>query len=357
MENRYRLFRRGNGVYYALEASNLRQMSLRTRSHAEATRLIAAKNQASDVPQLNRAMAKVYASAASPELMERTWQEVMDAYARKSVVTTRRRVERAFRSEPFRVLSRLKINETDAAAFWAVLNHKKAGNAANHFLRRLQNFAWGMRWLFEPVIPNPLWPKVKKKKTTALSIEEHARIIASEQNLEHRLYYEMLWETGGSQSDIANLHWNRVDLRGKVISFYRDKLNEREEEGQICGLSVLVIGPRIRAILNQCPQTGYLFPVLQQWKSEHRTTEFARRCRIAGVKDRQLKGYRYAWAQRAQVAGMPQREAMNHLGHKSKAIHAAYAGDAKTVTLPLEHYEAEMQRKIVEFRGTEATGT
>src|ERR1700693_6624191 len=105
MENRYRLFRRGNGVYYALEASNLRQMSLRTRSHAEATRLIAAKNQASDVPQLNRAMAKVYASAASPELMERTWQEVMDAYAQKSVVTTRRRVERAFRSEPFRALS------------------------------------------------------------------------------------------------------------------------------------------------------------------------------------------------------------------------------------------------------------
>jgi hypothetical protein len=54
---------------------------------------------------------------------------------------------------------------------------------------------------------------------------------------------------------------------------------------------------------------------------------------------------------------MPQREAMNHLGHKSKAIHAAYAGDTKTVTLPLEHYEAQMQRKIVEFRDTEATGT
>lgn len=89
MQNRYRLFRRGNGVYYALEPASQRQTSLHTRSHAEATRLIAAKNQASDIPQLNRAMAKVYASAASPELMERTWQEVMDAYARKSVVTAR----------------------------------------------------------------------------------------------------------------------------------------------------------------------------------------------------------------------------------------------------------------------------
>jgi len=214
-----------------------------------------------------------------------------------------------------------------------------------------------MRWLFEPVIPTPLWPKVKKKKTIAISAAEHARIIASEQNPEHRLYSEMLWETGGSQSDIANLTWERVDLKRGAISFYRDKLNEREEEGQICGLSVLVIGSRLRAILNQCPPSGYLFPTLRMWHSGHRTTEFARRCRIVGLKNRQLKGYRYAWAQRAQAAGMPQREAMNHLGHKSKAIHQAYAGDAHAVTLPLEHYEAEMQRKIVKFQQNEATGT
>jgi integrase len=305
MTNRYSLFKRSNGVYYALELASQRQTSLRTRSHAEATRLIAAKNQASDTPQLNRAMAKVYASAASPELMERTWQEVMDAYAQKSVVTTRPRVERAFRSKPFLLLARMKVNETDAAAFWAVLNHRKAGNAANHFLRRLQNFAWGMRWLFEPVIPNPIWPKITKKRTVAISLEEHRLIVASEQNREHRLYYEMLWETGGSQSDIANLTWDRIDPPRKTISFYRDKLNEREEQGQVCGLSVLVIGPRLRAILEQCPQSGYLFPVLRTWSAAHRTTEFARRCRIAGLKDRQMKGYRYAWAQRAQAAGKP----------------------------------------------------
>ena len=35
MKNRYRLFRRGNGVYYALEPASQRQTSLRTRSHAE----------------------------------------------------------------------------------------------------------------------------------------------------------------------------------------------------------------------------------------------------------------------------------------------------------------------------------
>jgi integrase len=344
--SRYSLFTRGNSVCYALDRQTRKQKSLRTTNPAEGARLIAALNQTADTPQLNRAMAKVYASAASPELMERTWQTVIDAYALKSVPTTRKRVERAFRSQPFRVLSKLKVNETDAAAFWAVLNHAKAGNSTNHFLRRLQNFANGMRWLFEPVIPNPLWPRIKKTPTVAITAEEHTRIIASEQNPEHRRYYQMLWETGASQSDVANLTWDEVDLDDQVISFYRAKLDEREEEGQVCGLTKLVIGPRIAAILREGPQSGLLFPTLKCWGANHRTGEFARRCRIAGVKARQLKGYRFGWAQRARAAGMPEREAMNHLGHKSKAVHAAYARDAKVVTLPLEHYEEVMRLKI-----------
>jgi hypothetical protein len=55
---------------------------------------------------------------------------------------------------------------------------------------------------------------------------------------------------------------------------------------------------------------------------------------------------------------MPEREAMNHLGHKSKAIHAAYGQRASITTLPLEYYEAQKAKKIVLFtegqRGLEA---
>jgi hypothetical protein len=64
--------------------------------------------------------------------------------------------------------------------FFAVLNHKRAGNSTNHYLRRVQNFAFAMRWLFEPVIPNPEWPNIKKKQTMAISAEDHVKIIASE---------------------------------------------------------------------------------------------------------------------------------------------------------------------------------
>ena len=46
---------------------------------------------------------------------------------------------------------------------------------------------------------------------------------------------------------------------------------------------------------------------------------------------------------------MPEREAMNHLGHESRAIHAAYAGGVTVATLPLEFYEAEKLKNVVLF--------
>jgi len=46
---------------------------------------------------------------------------------------------------------------------------------------------------------------------------------------------------------------------------------------------------------------------------------------------------------------MPEREAMNHLGHKSRAIHAAYAGGAQAAVLPLEYYEAKKEEKVIQF--------
>jgi hypothetical protein len=50
---------------------------------------------------------------------------------------------------------------------------------------------------------------------------------------------------------------------------------------------------------------------------------------------------------------MPEREAMAHLGHKSKAVHRAYAKSASRVTLPLEYYEELAAKKMLEFRAPE----
>ena len=46
---------------------------------------------------------------------------------------------------------------------------------------------------------------------------------------------------------------------------------------------------------------------------------------------------------------MPMREAMEWVGHTSQAVHRAYAKNARTVCMPLEYYEEEQRRKIIQF--------
>jgi integrase len=58
-----------------------------------------------------------------------------------------------------------------------------------------------------------------------------------------------------------------------------------------------------------------------------------------------MHSYRYGWAERAQVAGYPERFAQKALGHNSKAVHRAYARRAQVTLPPLEEYEA----KIIPF--------
>ncbi len=168
--------------------------------------------------------------------------------------------------------------------------------------------------------------------------------MAKETNLERRLYYALLWETGGSQSDISQLTWKRVDRENGFIHFERQKL-----EGKHGGETSMKIGPRIQSILDQLPQMGDFFPRLKREKPSHRSTEFKRRCKTLKIESRTLHSYRYAWAQRARTAGMPERDAMNHLGHKSRAVHAAYGVGANIMVLPLEFYETEKANKIVRF--------
>lgn len=57
-----------------------------------------------------------------------------------------------------------------------------------------------------------------------------------------------------------------------------------------------------------------------------------------------MHSYRYAWAERAKVAGYPERFAQLALGHNSKAVHRAYAKRAQVTLPPLEDYERNMAR-------------
>src|ERR1044072_5870900 len=95
-------------------------------------------------------------------------------------------------------------------------------------------------------------------------------------------------------------------------------------------------GNRLGAVLKTLPSTGDLFPNIKTTSANHRSAEFRRRCRVAGITGVSLHSYRHAWAQRAKVCGYPQRCAQEALGHNSRAVHEAYAKGALVVLPPLE---------------------
>jgi integrase len=330
-------------MFYVKDRITGKAESLGTADRGQAQHLLAARNQAAIQPQLNRAMARTYLMAKSPELATRIWAEVMDHYAQNGVASTRERTERAFVSRPFAMLRTLALLETEAIHLLAVLEHRQAGNSTHHYLRRIHNYALHLGWLLAPVMAEAAWPTIRSKKFTAITEEEHLRIVDREQNVERRLYYEMLWQTGGSQTDIAHLNWSRIDLRNHTIQFVGKKLEGRGDNGASC----LHIGRCVEALLKEVPQVGDLFPRVRLELPEHRAGEFKRRCRTLKIEGRTLHSYRYAWAQRARVAGMPEREAMNHLGHKSRAIHAAYAGGARErINLPFLLFQRDGKRVL-----------
>jgi integrase len=344
MKNRYWTFQRGNGVYYLQDRVTGRQTSLRTKDKVKAQRLATARNQAVEQPALNVAMARAYLSGKSPQLATRTWESVMTAVAKCGGEATQQRCVRAMQSAPFKLLRKVPLVETDSQMFLDVLNHERAGTSTNNWLRRLHNYALDLGWLLAPVMARKAWPVMRYKIALAITAEEHQQITQTESSEERRLYYEMLWETGGSQSDVASLTWDAVDPKDGILTYWRCKRGPESAPAHI------KIGPRLQAILDRLPQSGPFFPTLRHIEAKHRAAEFRRRCGILGIKKKTLKSYRNAWTERARNAGMPIREAMEWVGHTSQAVHRAYAKNARVVCMPLEYYEAERDRKIVQFQ-------
>src|ERR1035441_9006709 len=97
MQERYRMFRRAGGNFYTRDKITGHSESLETADRTVAKQLLAARNQAVAQPQLNRTMAKAYLSAKSPDLLTRTWADVMEHYSVSGVESTRHRKAVAFR--------------------------------------------------------------------------------------------------------------------------------------------------------------------------------------------------------------------------------------------------------------------
>jgi integrase len=355
MKNRYRLFKRGWGVYYAFNNETGNSESLHTRDKAEATRLVHAMNEAGRMTAMNTQIARAYLTASDPEITKRTWwfvhQEIKKLKAKGAAVTTQKRWDTVEKDEALEPLFPMALLETRAEH---ILKAIEAGTVStNVFLRRLHNFAVGMGWLPWPLLPKKMWPKVVYQPKRAITQEEHRRIIEREKNPERRTFYELCWHLGGSQSDIACLTTENIDRDGRTICYSRKKMINRE--GQAVPRSLIRYGDKVDVILETLPKSGPLFPHLRHVAAKDRATEFGQRCQGLDIEGVTLHSYRYAWAERARKCGYPERYAQEALGQNCKAVHTAYAKNAEVVVPSLDEWERQMKEKVVEFKAVAAT--
>jgi integrase len=330
MKTKYTMFRRG-GVFYAQDSATGKQTSLRTKDETEAKSLLEARNAAQRQPVLNLHLARAYLTASDPAFVERTWQIVMEQMQSRGKDSSRERYASVFKSPSFNGLRNKKLLETTADDFFAVFKQNKV--AINEFLKRLHNFALHLGWIALPVVAPYLWPKYEAKERRGITRDEQETILAREKKAEWKLFLELLWETGAAQGDAAAMTAEDIDWQSRTITYFRMKTGSRAQ---------FTISKALEKVLGQLPTTGALFPNLSQFTANDRASRFRRRCHKAGVFGVTLHCYRYAWAERAKVVGMPERFAQAALGHNSKAIHRAYAKKAEIIVPSLEDYEKKL---------------
>jgi len=255
MKKLYRMFRRQRR-YYIEHVETRQQTSLGTSNHAEALRLCTAKNEAAQSPRLNLALARAYLGAHDQRMVERTWRDVMTEILARTKPKSKERYDRAVREAAFDTIRDRKLIETTAEDFLTVL--RNGTKSTNHFLRRLHNLALGLGWLPAVVLAPKFWPIVKPAVRRGITLAEHLLIIASEKNPKRRAYYEVLWETGGSQTDIVNLRAENILWDEGILCYSRCKLKPTAPPAQ------LAIGPRLAELLRALPPKGPLFP---NWSS------------------------------------------------------------------------------------------
>lgn len=332
MRNRYRLIARGirGKAFYCVDTQTGKRTSLRTASREDAEQVVLAKNQALRQPSLNLQIARAYLSGSDSGVATRTWAMALQSLTEgKRGKSTRERWERTSKDQALAPLLPKVIIETRAEEIFATLSRGKV--STNIQLRKLHNYCVAMNWLPWPLVPKLQWPAIRFRERRAVTPDEHRRILERERVPERRAFYECCWHLGGSQSDVAALKAQDIDWNRSVVSFFRAKTGTAQ---------IVRAGPSLLRLLESLPREGPLFPVLSKLNEKQRGSFFQCICRRLKISGISLHSYRYAWAERAKVAGYPERFAQEALGHNSKAVHRAYARNASVLLPSLESFES-----------------
>ncbi len=335
--NRYRLFQRRNGIFFLQDNKTSRQESLRTRSREDAERIAFHRNESARIAAGHRQIAVGYLQVADPEIKTRNWADVMVCYcALPGKAATQKRKAVAMKDEAFNPLRSLPLIETTPQHFLAVLQEGTV--STNSFLRKLHNLARRMKWLPDDILSRGAWPVVRYGQKRAITVEEHQRILGVTPTEERRLYYQLLWETGASQSDVARLTAESIDWEVGAIRFHRLKL-----DGRSAGDVFIVMGPSLERLIAHLPQKACSFPL---WLPSAIMIVLPPLASIAarqGLKGVTLHSYRYVAIQRAKACGYNKRHAMAMAGHLNESVHDQYAEGGAVVIPSLEEVEVAFQ--------------
>ncbi|MBI1178738.1 hypothetical protein GC207_14995 [bacterium] len=177
MKQRYRMYRRQGGVFYATDRQTGIRTSLKTSDPETARRLLQARNEAQHQPIINRQIARAYLAVGDEEICRRTWGVVMAEIIKTKQGETQHRWRTAAKDKAFDLIRDLPLFETNAQHFLKVLEKGKV--STNIYLRRIHNFALDIGWLPWPVLPKRKWPAFQFKPKRAITIEEHRAIVAT----------------------------------------------------------------------------------------------------------------------------------------------------------------------------------
>ena len=299
---------------------------------ATARKLVEAANEAHRTPILNLQLARAYLSASDPAFLLRTWQTVMDQMKTRGRDSSRERYASAFRNSFFDPIRNKPLMETATADFLQLMMDAKPSHV--FYLKCLHGFALSLGWVSIPIVAPYLWPKHHPKARRGITLTEHENLLTFAKGAEWNLYLQLLWETGAAQTDAAILKAEDIDWQARTITYFRKKTGTRAQ---------ITISKKLETILSHLPTVGALFPRISQEEAHVRSKRFAYQSLLAGISDISLHCYRYAWAERANAAGMPERFAQAALGHSSTAVHHAYAKKAIVIAPSLEDYENKMK--------------
>ncbi len=363
----YRLKKHGqSGIWYAVDKKTRKATSLKckgTRQQAEEIANIQFGNTDDNNAVHHMKSAEAHLAKCNPEWTVNTWDMIaqrmihgprMRHGGAKKKTTLRTHVT-CWNNKRWDGIRDKRAIDTMPSDFGMAV--KDAGIAHVEFGKQLHSYAMGHRLIPYAIMGKEMWPKHRRSpKSRPVEWGEHNQLVEYMSVLDRRSYSNfathhpdttarqwrdewvaflwLLWWTGASQGDAANLNAENIIWSEGVLEFKRCKWVNPDELAP-CRVAITK-GGQLEALLKSLPKKGELFPLLKRIGTSNRSRPFMCAAKALGLEKISLHGYRFGWAIRAKEGGMDVQDRMASLGHNTMLMADHYSKNAKIKPASIE---------------------